>query len=215
MVLVVLIVIIAVVWLLIAQPWSGAATETENAQPVASASPSQTTLSLPVPAVHTPAPTPSATPSAPTATAPAPTPSGTEAATPTCANDDLLVEPVLDKESYRSGEKPKLSIALTNTGDVDCTLNVGTSTQKFVIASGSDIWWRSTDCQSKPSDQIVLLAAGQRVTSAAPLDWDRTRSSVKTCEGERPAAPGGGASYHLTVEIAGVESDGSAQFLLY
>lgn len=219
MVLVVLIVIIAVVWLLIAQPWSGAATETEKVQPAASASPRQTALSLPVPAAHTPEPAPSAAPSAtapaPTATAPAPAPSGTEAAIPTCANDDLLVEPVLDKESYRSGEKPKLSIALTNSGDVDCTLNVGTSTQKFVIASGSDIWWRSTDCQSKPSDQIVLLAAGQRVTSAAPLEWDRTRSSVKTCEADRPAATGGGASYHLTVEIAGVESDGSAQFLLY
>lgn len=214
MVLVVLVAIIAVVWLLITQPWSGAASQSPKAEPEASPSPDQTALSLPVPAGQSPEPTPSATASPPVTT-PAPTPSGTATTTPACANDDLLVEPIIDKEAYRSGEKPKLSIALTNTGDVDCTLNVGTSTQKFTITSGSDIWWRSTDCQSKPSDQIVLLAAGQRVSSAAPLEWDRTRSSVKTCEGDRPSAPGGGASYHLTVEIAGVESDGSAQFLLY
>ena len=213
MVLVALVAIIAVVWLLIAQPWSGAASESPQAEPAASPSPTQTPLSLPVPVGQTPEPTPSATASA--SATPTPMPTGTEPATPACANDDLLVEPLVDKESYRSGEQPKLSIALTNTGDVDCTLNVGTSTQKFTVSSGSDVWWRSTDCQSKPSDQVVLLAAGQRVTSAAPLEWDRTRSSVKTCEGERPAAPGGGASYHLTVEIAGVESDGSAQFLLY
>lgn len=210
--LVALVAIIAVVWLLIAQPWSGAASESPQAEPAASPSPTPTDLSLPVPVGQTPEPSPSATAPAPDAT---PTPTGTEPATPACANDDLLVEPLIDKESYRSGEKPRLSIALTNTGDVDCTLNVGTSTQKFTISSGSDVWWRSTDCQSTPSDQVVLLAAGQRVTSAAPLEWDRTRSSVKTCEGERPAAPGGGASYHLTVEIAGVESDGSEQFLLY
>lgn len=214
MVLVALVATIAVVWLLIAQPWSGAASQSPQAGPAASPSPKQTALSLPVPVGQSPAPTPSATAPAPAAT-PAPTPTGTEPATPACANDDLLVEPLIDKESYRSGEQPKLGIALTNTGDVDCTLNVGTSTQKFTITSGSDVWWRSTDCQSKPSDQIVLLAAGQRVTSAAPLEWDRTRSSVTTCEGDRPAAPGGGASFHLTVEIAGVESDGSAQFLLY
>ncbi len=121
-----------------------------------------------------------------------------------------------DQDTYSAKQKPKLSIRLTNLSDVDCTLNVGTSTQVFTITSGSDTWWRSTDCQTKPSDQIVLLAAGQSVTSAEPLVWDRTRSSVKTCGDDgRPKAAGGGASYHLSVEIGGVSSDDTAQFLLY
>lgn len=219
-VLLAVLVVVALVWLLIAQPWRGSAADGDGgtSAPPASSPSSSAATSLPVPdgdaATPTPKPTPKPTAtSTPTAT---PKPGATTPATAACKAADLLVEPVTDKESYTSGQKPKLSIALTNKGDSDCTLNVGTSTQKFVISSGGDTWWRSTDCQSTPSDQIVLLAAGQKVTSATPLVWDRTRSSVKSCNSaNRPKAPGGGASYHLTVEIGGVSSDGSRQFLLY
>jgi hypothetical protein len=216
-VLLALLAIVALVWLLIAQPWRGVAadgTEKDTAGPAPTAS---ATTPSPM-SGGGPSSTPTATqPSAPTTTPTTkPTPSTSAASAPKCKAADLLVEPITDKDAYKSSQKPKLSIALTNTGDTDCTVNVGTSTQKFVISSGGDTWWRSTDCQSAPSDQIVLLAAGQRVTSATPLVWDRTRSSVKTCaSANRPKAPGGGASYHLGVEIAGVSSDSTQQFLLY
>jgi len=63
---------------------------------------------------------------------------------------------------------------------------------------------------------VVLIKAGQTVQSAAPLTWDRTRSSVSTCNSQsRPKAPGGGASYHLGVEIGGIASARTAQFILY
>ena len=106
---------------------------------------------------------------------------------------------------------------VTNNGSEDCGLNVGTTTQVFTITSGSDTWWRSTDCQTEPSDMVVLLAAGQTVTSAAPLTWDRTRSSVDTCgpDASRQAAPGGGATYRLDVEIGGISSLEPKQILLY
>ncbi len=93
---------------------------------------------------------------------------------------------------------------------------MGTSAQTFTIMSGSDVWWRSTDCQTEPSDMVVLLSAGQTVSSATPLTWDRTRSSVGSCDDTgRQVAPGGGASYHLSVEIGGIASTQSAQMLLY
>jgi len=216
-VLMALLAVVAVVWLLIAQPWRGSAAG--GPQSVPTTTPTPTATSAPGPDVVTSptvAPTPTPTVSPKPTVAPTPKPSSTAVAAPACKAADLEVEPVTDKDSYSSKQKPKLSIALTNTGDEDCTLNVGTSTQKFVISSGGDTWWRSTDCQSTPSDQIVLLAAGQKVTSAAPLVWDRTRSSVKTCSSsDRPKAPGGGASYHLSVEIGGVSSDTTQQFLLY
>lgn len=218
-VLLALVAVIALVWLLIAQPWRGAAADgTDKGAAGPTPSRSETTTAQAGDEDATPTPTvtpkPSVTPSATPTTKP--TPSTTAASAPKCKSADLLVEPVTDKETYKSSQKPKLSIALTNTGDRDCTVNVGTSTQKFVISSGGDTWWRSTDCQSTPSDQIVLLAAGQKVTSAAPLVWDRTRSSVKTCtSADRQKAPGGGASYHLGVEIGGVSSDSTQQFLLY
>jgi hypothetical protein len=61
---------------------------------------------------------------------------------------------------------------------------------------------------------IVLLAAGQEVTSAAPLTWDRTRSSVDTCQGDRPQATGGGATYRLSVAVGGLSSANTAAFQL-
>lgn len=213
-VLLVLIALAILVWALVARPWAGPASGAgESAGLPDAVAPGPTVTALPVPDNADPSPSPSA--STPAKPAPTPAPSGTPAVA-VCAAGDLVVEPLTDQTSYPKGKNPQLSIALTNIGDADCTINVGTSTQKFVITSGTDTWWRSTDCQTAPSDQIVLLGAGQRVTSATPLVWDRTRSSVGTCKDtSRPVAPGGGASYHLSVTIGGVTSDDTAQFLLY
>ena len=205
----------AIAWLLIAQPWRAWAASATEVSPEQSASASPTSSSTPdATASQTPstAPTPSATPSS------TPSPSGTVAETGTakpCVARAITVEPVTDATTYAAGQNPQLSIRLTNTGAVDCTLNVGTTTQAFTITSGNDTWWRSTDCQTEPSDMIVTLAAAQTVASAVPVVWDRTRSSVSTCgDANRPVAPGGGASYHLDVEIGGVVSRQSAQFIL-
>ncbi len=193
-----LLVIGLVVWLVAAPPWRSA--PVADPAPVASSS-------APVPSAAEPAPspTPSETP-APTPTAPA--------GPVECAPADITVEALTDKGEYAQGENPQLSIRLTNTSATPCTMNVGTSAQSFTVTSGSDVWWRSTDCQSEPSDMEVTLAAGQQVTSAAPLTWDRTRSSVSSCQGERPFAPGGGATYHLSVSIGGIPSAGTASFIL-
>ena len=182
------------IWLAVAQPWNAA-----------------------------PGPTP--TPSASTSEESQPSPSAQESASPepeetptiaACTATDVQVSALTDAESYASGALPQLSIELTNTSKNDCTINVGSSTQKFIVASGDDVWWRSTDCQQEPSDMVVTLTAGQSVTSVQPVTWDRTRSSTDTCEQEnRPRAPGGGASYHVTVSIGGFESEQSRQIMLY
>ncbi|WP_197462671.1 hypothetical protein [Microbacterium sp. T32] len=199
-VLLALLVIGLVVWLVAAPPWRSA--PTADPAPVASSA----------------APAPSA-PASPSAPAESPTPSASPspsvpAGPAECAAADIKVEALTDKTEYGQGENPQLSIRLTNTSANPCTMNVGTSAQSFTVTSGSDVWWRSTDCQSEPSDMVVTLAAGQQVTSAAPLTWDRTRSSVSSCQGERPFAPGGGATYHLSVSIGGIPSAGTAAFIL-
>ncbi len=193
-------------WLLIAQPWRTAAQPHPSPTKGASGS---------LPAVHQsadPAPAPTTTAASPGAAAsPSPSPSVTS-----CQPASLRVQAVTDRDVYPAGQDPQLSISLTNAGTRDCTLDVGTATQVFTVSSGSDVWWRSTDCQTEPSSQIVLLTAGQTVTSAAPVVWDRTRSSVQTCSSpQRPRAPAGGASYHLSVSIAGVASTTTKQFQLY
>ncbi|WP_254359489.1 hypothetical protein [Microbacterium hominis] len=191
--LILLLLVAALVWALIAQPWRGLASEPQEPSGVSS-TPSET-VAIPAPGSTSVAAeaeadgdadedaaesdaTPSAEPDA--AATPSPTASTAPQAAP-CRPREVTVEALTDKDSYAAGENPQLSIRLTNTGSEDCTLNVGTATQVFEISSGSDVWWRSTDCQTEPSDMVVLLAAGQTVTSAAPLVWDRTRSSVDSC----------------------------------
>ncbi len=202
------VVVAGLAWLLIAQPWRTAA------QPRPTVTAGGSTGSLP--AVHQSAdPSVAPTAPAPTATAHVPSPSPSASVT-TCQPTALRVLAVTDRDVYSAGQNPQLSISLTNAGTKDCTLDVGTATQVFTVSSGSDVWWRSTDCQTEPASQVVLLTAGQTVTSAAPVVWDRTRSSVQTCaSSQRPRAPAGGASYHLSVQIAGVASPTTKQFQLY
>jgi len=183
------------IWLVIAQPWAHSETAPVKT-PTPSASPSATETATSTPTAE---PSPGATPSA-----------------GPCQAGDVTVEAQTDAESYPAGVLPQLSIALTNTGAADCTIDVGTATQSFTVTSGSDVWWRSTDCQENPSSQVVTLSAGQTVTSATPVVWDRTRSDVGTCADEnRTRAPGGGASYHVTVSIGGFDAATTRQILLY
>lgn len=197
-----IVLVAGLVWLFIAQPWRSVAAP---ASPRPSAStPAPTTAG-------TPTPTPEATTEEPSADPDA----QPDAALPSCGNSDVTVEALTDQSSYAADQNPQLSIRLTNVSAVDCTMNVGTTGQSFTITSGADTWWRSTDCQTEPSDMIVTLTAGQSVTSSTPVTWDRTRSSVDTCaDVNRAKAPGGGASYHLAVAIGGIPSGASAQFLL-
>ncbi len=184
------------VWLLIAKPWASAETG-----PKPSASSSETSTPSPSPGTASPSPDPwaSQTP-----------------AIVACEAKDVEVAAVADAETYAAGVLPKLSISLTNKSTKDCTIDVGSTTQVFTVSSGSDVWWRSTDCQKDPSSMIATLTAGTTVTSKDPVTWDRTRSSVETCDQEnRQRAPGGGASYHVEVSIGGFTSPSTVQILLY
>jgi hypothetical protein len=142
------------------------------------------------------------------------TPTPTPGSVADCEDGDVLVEALTDKGTYAAGELPQLSLQITNSSKAACSINVGTAAQVFTVKSGSDVYWTSTDCQVEPVDAIVTLEAGQVVASTAPLEWDRTRSTPSTCEGERPAAPAAGASYHLTTAVGGFESEASKQFIL-
>lgn len=158
-------------------------------------------------------PTPSAAASTPAAS---PSPSETTAeGDPVCTADTVTVEATTDKSTYQAGELPQLSLSLTNTGSVACSIDAGTSQQVFTITSGEETYWTSTDCQTEPTNAVTLLEPQTTITSNPAIAWDRTRSAADTCDGERPAVPAGGASYHLNTSVAGIESEDSAQFLLY
>lgn len=196
-----LLVVAGIVALAVWQPWRG------GAAPAPAESMSES--AVPTSPAVTPASEPTASAAEP---APEPTESSTEPAIAACSTSNITVLAVTDRDSYGAGELPKMSITLSNDSDTPCLINVGTSTQAFEVSSGSDIWWRSTDCQSESSDQVVQLDAGQTVSSVTPLEWDRTRSSVDTCSAARPQAPGG--TFHLAVSIGGIKAADTKSFIL-
>lgn len=132
-----------------------------------------------------------------------------------CTQEQVRVEAVTDKTVYEAGEQPQLSVTITNTGDNVCVLNAGTNAQVFTITSGAEQYWISTDCQVDPIDAEVSLTPNTPVSSSVPIVWDRTRSSVDSCEGPREAVPAEGASYHLAVTVDGFASATTKQFQLY
>ncbi|WP_191089226.1 hypothetical protein [Microbacterium radiodurans] len=203
--LLLVLVVVAAIVLAIWRPWeSTAAAGGAPSQPDAAATP---TASAPAASAPAAAETDAA------ADAPAtPAPEEPAAEIEPCSARSVQVSAVTDKDAYGGGENPQLSISLTNSGASACLLNVGTATQKLTISSGPDVWWRSTDCQSESSDQVVQIDPGQTVSSVTPIVWDRTRSSVDTCDGDRPAAPAG--YFNLAVEIGGLAAPQDRQFVL-
>jgi hypothetical protein len=123
-----------------------------------------------------------------------------------CAVGDIEVTPHTDQDSYASGVLPSLWLSVKNVGAVECELPVGSDVQEYTIDS-------STHCQAAGVPMLITLKPGEE-RSTTPLSWDRTRSAPDTCESARPAAPGGGASYHLSVKVGVFESTATKQFFL-
>jgi hypothetical protein len=138
------------------------------------------------------------------------------AAVEPCATSDILVKAKTDANAYAKGVDPMLSLSIQNTGTKACTFATGTTVQKYVITSGSDRIWSSTDCQTGAVALTSTLQPGIPVTST-PFAWNRTRSSPTTCSDKNlPQVRADKSSYHLTVTVNGVTSstDNSPQFVL-
>lgn len=175
--------VIVIIILIIVRPGSG--------NPGSSTTPVSTT---------TGSPAPSAAPSTPAAGA-------------ACLPANIRLVAVTDKATYAATEKPQISMTITNTGPVDCTINLGSTQQELIITSGSEQIWDSKDCQTAPVDTPSILKPGVTVPTPA-IPWDRTRSSKTTCNTSRPPVSAGGASYHLGVKVGTIASKSTVQFLL-
>lgn len=150
---------------------------------------------------ETPAPS-----TAPTNTAP---PAADEACNPAV----IELEPITDAASYPAGVQPMISMSITNTGSVACTLDVGTSAQVYSIVSGSDPIWNSRDCQ-QGGDAFEQVLEPNTPLTTQPFPWDRTRSAPDTCSDARPEVIGGGATYRLSVTLGDIESAEDTPFIL-
>lgn len=138
---------------------------------------------------------------------------GTDAEAAACTTDQVVVTAVTDSDVYAVDQQPLLSLSLRNTGADACTLPVGADVQEFVITSGTDRIWASTDCQ-EPSEPVeVVLDAGETLSSEA-FAWSRTRSTPNDCAATRPPVTAGGATYRLAVSVGEFVSESDRPFIL-
>jgi hypothetical protein len=130
-----------------------------------------------------------------------------------CTADQVVVTPVTDSNSYEPGQQPLLSLTLLNTGAAPCTIEAGSDVQEYVIVSGSDRIWASTDCQDPGIAAPTVLEPGEEL-STTPFPWSRTRSAPGDCDVERDPVTAGGATYRLSVTVGEFLSEGDVPFLL-
>lgn len=123
-------------------------------------------------------------------------------ATPTgngCEQNLLTVTAATDKASYAADENPLLTLKVTNGNKVPCEVNIGTSQMEFLITSGSDRIFSSTDCQTDATELVKTIAPGQSETANFP--WQRNRT-VQGCEPIEAKPGAGGAYYVFTARLA-------------
>lgn len=133
--------------------------------------------------------------------------SGTHPATPSpsagCDLNQVTVTASTDKPSYAPGENPLLSLKVTNGGQADCEVNLGTSQMEFLVMSGSDRIFSSKDCQAASDDLIKTIQPGN--SEIANFPWPRNRS-VEGCTEVAVKPGGGGATYTFTARLGNKQS---------
>ena len=133
--------------------------------------------------------------------------------------DITLVAKVMDNQSverpaFDSGINPFFGYDITNIGSKDCMVDLGAKETYFRVTSGDETIWNSVDCdRSGLMTAPVTLEAGSTRFST-PSEWYRVSSSSTGCGAEQTPVVTGGASYHLTVEVGGLISKKTSQFIL-
>src|SRR5688500_4825834 len=82
-----------------------------------------------------------------------------------CEQNLVTVTAATDKPAYADGENPVLTLKVTNGNRVPCEINIGTSQMEFLVTSGSDRIFSSTDCQADATDLVKTIPPGQSETA--------------------------------------------------
>ena len=119
-----------------------------------------------------------------------------------CAPGAIQVNATTDSTSYPAGASPTLSLTVTNTGDVPCDVNVGTSQMEFMVASGSDRIFSSVDCQQASEDLVKTIKP--QTVETAKFVWNRQRSAPGCSPVASNPNPG---TYVYTVRLGELSSE--------
>lgn len=178
-VLVALTVILSIIWLVGALRGDGDST----ASPVSSAS-------------AMPSASPGAATAGPTEPAASASPVSTEPVE--CKDADIEVSASTDSSAYQIGETPRLTLTITNSGDVACLRDVGPKANALEITSGGYHVWSSDDCNPNDKSKVVTLKPDE--SFAASIAWNG-KVTQKGCPNEGTAAKPG------RYDVVGVNMD--------
>lgn len=120
-----------------------------------------------------------------------------------CLDSAIAVEATTDSSTYPVGSTPKLTLTITNTGDVPCRRDVGPKANELTITSGGYHVWSSDDCATNSKGKISTLKPGQ--SSVASITWDG-HLSQKGCT-DAPGAAAKAGRYDLVGRNGKVESE--------
>jgi hypothetical protein len=128
-------------------------------------------------------------------------PTGTRSAVAApCKTSALKVAAVVDKPSYRIGEKPMVLLQVTNIGSAPCVQNLADSQVELRVYNGESRVWGSHDCTIQPGVSDRTLAVGQPVRVS--VVWSGLSSQPK-CAGTRQRV--GAGTYTLYALLSGKE----------
>jgi hypothetical protein len=129
--------------------------------------------------VTTPAPTVTTiAPATPLVTVTSPAAAVTTPAVPQCTAASLQLKLTADHTVYAAGALPRFVLVVTNVGATSCRVDVGTAARGFVVTSGTDRIWSSSDC-TKTSPNVATFKSKDAVSYAHT--WDRQRSTSIGC----------------------------------
>lgn len=118
-----------------------------------------------------------------------------------CDASHLGVTLTSDARTYGPDQNPVLSLAVTNTSEQTCTVDVGSGNAVVTVMSGADRIWSSADCATDVPERLLLLDPGAADTST--VAWARERSDAE-CTAGLPAPRAG--TYTAQATLLGIES---------
>jgi hypothetical protein len=137
-----------------------------------------------------------------------------------CDPGSILLEPIVanssgaEQAALDTGINPFFGYRITNVGAKDCTFDVGAKDTFLKVTSGSETIWNSADCDRTALVSSVMTLKPNEPMESPLSDWYRVKSSSSGCGAEQTPVTAGGASYHLNVEVGGVSSKETFQFIL-
>nr|WP_212763345.1 hypothetical protein [Gordonia araii] len=107
-----------------------------------------------------------------------------------CTDQSLSVVLYTDKSTYKVGDQPVFTIAVTNGGLTECTRDIGKAAQNVVVRSldGTRTLWTARDCSPLRTVRNVAFQPGQQERDT--VTWSGTTSTPGCKTPREPIPPG-------------------------